>query len=100
MEAVSAFDGGLVEADNLCGLQNTCGNDARSCTTINPQHKRWERRRSRMPPLMDSSAEIWPRRPKAAHNETGGVRLKCVRGEEGVISTHCLTGSTQMSELP
>lgn len=53
-----------------------------------------------MPPLMDSSAEIWPRRPKAAHNATGGVRLKCVRGEEGVISTHCLTGSTQMSELP
>lgn len=72
VEAVSAFDGGVVEADNLHGLQNTCGNKASSCSTINPQHKRWEMRRSCMP-------EIWPRRPKAAHNETGGVGLKCVR---------------------
>lgn len=73
VEAVSAFHSGVVEADNLRGLQNTCGNNAHLCSTINPQHKRWEMRH----PCM---AENWPQRPKAAHNETEGVRLKCVRG--------------------
>lgn len=51
MEAVPTFDGGVVEADNLRGLRNTC-----------TSHK---------PPPMDSSAEIWTRRPKADPNETG-----------------------------
>lgn len=96
VEAVSAFDGGVVEADNLRGLQNTCGNNVRSCGTINPQHKRWEMRRSRTPLLMDSSVEIWPRRPKA-HNGRGGVRLTCVRGAG---EERRETGSTRMSEPP
>lgn len=39
VEAASAFDGGVVEADNLLGLQNTCGNNASSCGTIDPQHE-------------------------------------------------------------
>lgn len=86
MEAVSAFDGGVVEADNLRGLRNTRGNNARGAIS---------------PPTREVGDEahapagglIWSRSPKADHNERGGVRLRCVRGSGGVVST-------QMSELP
>lgn len=87
MEAVSAFDGGVVEAGNLRGLRSTRGNSAQST------------RRSRIAvhrkKILDPASEGGSRRTWWWEG------LKCVRGaeEEGVGSTDCLASGTQMSEL-